>query len=315
LHFSEREPAAILALNASISLPPFPPKRSAVSLAPPAMTPDTLRTVPIFESLDDEAAAKICSLLETEDCEPAATLFRAGDAGDAMYLIESGKVQITMKSTAGEELILAVLGRGDFFGEMALIDDKPRSANATVVEASRLVVLSREHFLTFLNSSPNVAVEMLTALSRRLRRTDELLHHLASRNLNEEEALRMTMADRAADKIAEFGGSWKFIIAFIAFLNLWVLLNSWMLWNKGFDPYPYLLLSTALNMVAALQAPIIMMSQNRQSQKDRLRADLDYKVNLKNELALNEILRRLYVLERDCLQATRHEKEKDDLVP
>jgi CRP/FNR family transcriptional regulator, cyclic AMP receptor protein len=279
------------------------------------MTPDTLRTVPIFESLDNEAAAKLCSLLETEDREPAATLFRTGDAGDAMYLIESGKVQISMRSASGEELILAVLGRGDFFGEMALIDGKPRSANATVVEASRLVVLSRKDFLTFLNSIPNVAIEMLTALTRRLRRTDELLHHLASRNLNEEEALRMTVADRAADKIAEFGGSWKFIIAFVAFLNLWVLLNSWVLWNKGFDPYPYLLLSTALNMVAALQAPIIMMSQNRQSQKDRLRADLDYKVNLKNELALNEILRRLHVLERDCLQASRQREITDDLVP
>src|ERR1700736_2284226 len=205
-----------------------------------------------------------------------------------------------MRSSDGEELILAVLVNGDFFGEMALIDGKPRSANATVVEASRLAVLSRKHFLTFLNSSPNVAIEMLTALSRRLRRTDELLHHLASRNLNEEEALRMTVADRAADKIAEFGGSWKFIIAFIAFLNLWVLLNSWMLWNRGFDPYPYLLLSTALNMVAALQAPIIMMSQNRQSQKDRLHADLDYKVNLKNELALNEILRRLHLVEHSA---------------
>ena len=264
------------------------------------MNPETLRAVPLFESLDDDAAGMICSLLTAEDCNAGSVLFRAGDAGDSMYLIEEGKVQITMKSPGGEELILAVLVNGDFFGEMALIDGKPRSANATVVEASRLAVLSRKHFLTFLNSSPNVAIEMLTALSRRLRRTDELLHHLASRNLNEEEALHMTVADRAADKIAEFGGSWKFIIAFVTFLNLWVVLNTWVLLTRSFDPYPYLLLSTALNMVAALQAPIIMMSQNRQSQKDRLRADLDYKVNLKNELALNEILRRLHLVEHSA---------------
>jgi len=203
-----------------------------------------------------------------------------------MYLIERGMVRISMKSADGEELILAELGRGDFFGEMALIDGKARSANATVMEASRLLVLSRKHFLTFLSSSPNVALEMLTALSRRLRRTDELLHHLATRNVNEEEAAHLTFADRAADVIAEFGGSWKFIIASISFFILWVVANTILLTRKPFDVYPFILLNLVLNMVTALQAPIIMMSQNRQSYKDRLRADLDYKVNLKNELTL-----------------------------
>jgi len=268
------------------------------------MTTDTLRTVPLFESLDEKAAAKVCELLDTIECQASQMLFRAGDAGDAMYLIERGKVQISMKSSDGEELILAVLGRGEFFGEMALIDGKPRSANATVVEASRLVVLSRQHFLSFLSSSPNVALEMLTALTRRLRRTDELLKHLATRNVNEEEASHLTFADHAADVIAEFGGSWKFIIASVALFIIWVGMNTFLLTRKPFDPFPFILLNLALNMITALQAPIIMMSQNRQSYKDRLRADLDYRVNLKNELALNEILRRLHVLERDCLEAT-----------
>jgi uncharacterized membrane protein len=111
--------------------------------------------------------------------------------------------------------------------------------------------------------------------------------------VNEEEAARMTFADRAADLLAEFGGSWKFIIAAIFVLNCWVILNSWMLINRGFDPYPYILLSLVLNMITAIQAPIIMMSQNRQSQKDRLRADLDYQLNLKNEILLGEIVQRL----------------------
>jgi CRP/FNR family transcriptional regulator, cyclic AMP receptor protein len=268
------------------------------------MTTDALRSVPVFESLDDKSAGELCELLDTVDCRAGQTLFRTGDAGDSMYLIEDGRVRISMRSADGEELILAELGPGDFFGEMALIDGKTRSANATTMESSRLAVLSRKHFLTFLGSSPNVAVEMLTAMIRRLRRTDELLHHLATRNVNEEEASHLTLADRAADVIAEFGGSWKFIIACILFLNVWVLINTWLLVDKGFDPFPYILLNLVLNMVTALQAPIIMMSQNRQSYKDRLRADLDYKVNLKNELALTEILRRLHVLERDCLQAT-----------
>jgi CRP/FNR family transcriptional regulator, cyclic AMP receptor protein len=280
------------------------------------MTTDALRSVPLFESIDDESARELCELLDTLDCRATQTLFSAGDAGDAMYLIERGMVRISMKSAAGDELILAELGRGDFFGEMALIDGKERSANATAVEDSRLLVLSRTHFLTFLSSSPKVAVEMLTALTRRLRRTDELLRHLATRNVNEEEASQMTFADRAADVIAEFGGSWKFIIASIVFLNLWVVLNTWLLARGGFDPYPYILLSLLINMVTALQAPIIMMSQNRQSHKDRLRADLDYKVNLKNELALGEILRRLHILERDCLQLTADKAQKNQsLVP
>jgi len=268
------------------------------------MTTDTLRSVPLFESLDDQAAREVCELIDTVDCHSSQTVFRTGDAGDSMYLIERGMVRISMKSADGEELILAELGRGDFFGEMALIDGKARSANATAMEASRLLVLSRsKHFLTFL-SSPNVALEMLTALSRRLRRTDELLHHLATRNVNEEEAAHLTFADRAADVIAEFGGSWKFIIASISFFILWVVANTILLTRKPFDVYPFILLNLVLNMVTALQAPIIMMSQNRQSYKDRLRADLDYKVNLKNELALTEILRRLHVLERDCLDMT-----------
>jgi CRP/FNR family transcriptional regulator, cyclic AMP receptor protein len=152
-----------------------------------------------------------------------------------------------------------------------------------------------------MRSNPNVALEMLTALANRLRHTDELLRHSATRNVNVEEAAQLTVADRAADLIAEFGGSWKFIIAAVVFFNVWVLVNTWLAWvNKiSFDPYPFLLLSTAINMLAVLQAPIILMSQNRQSHKDRLRAEIDYQVNLKNELALNEILERLKTLERN----------------
>jgi uncharacterized membrane protein len=266
------------------------------------MTIDALRHVPLFESLDDEAARKLCQLLEDIDCKAKTVLFRAGEEGNAMYLIEQGKVRISVQATDGHEMTLAELGRGDFFGEMALLDGQRRSADAIVAEDSRLAVLSREHFLSFLRSSPDIALEMLTALANRLRRTDQLLRHSATRNVNVEEAAQRTLADRAADIIAEFGGSWKFIIAAVLFFNLWVLINTLLLANSGFDPYPYLLLSTAINMLAVLQAPIILMSQNRQSHKDRLRSEIDYQVNLKNELALNEILDRLTTLERDCLR-------------
>src|SRR6266545_248655 len=151
---------------------------------------------------------------------------------------------------------------------------------------------------------------LCSALANRLRHTDELLRRSATRNVNVEEAARLTFADRASDIIAEFGGSWKFIIAAVLFFNVWVLINTWLLTNNGFDPYPYLLLSTAINMLAVLQAPIILMSQNRQAHKDRLRSEIDYQINLKNELALNEIIERLKTLERDCLKVA-SEKQRE----
>jgi CRP/FNR family cyclic AMP-dependent transcriptional regulator len=191
-----------------------------------------------------------------------------------------------------------------------LFDGQRRSANAVVADDARLAVLSREHFLSFMRSTPNVALEMLTALANRLRHTDELLRHSATRNVNVEEAAQLTMADRAADKIAEFGGSWKFIIFEIGLFLSWMVLNTWLLFDKVFDPYPYVFLNLVLGIICGLQAPIIMMSQNRQSHKDRLRSDLDYQVNLKNELALQEILQRLKVLERDYLRLT-SEKRRD----
>ncbi len=266
------------------------------------MTIDTLRQVPLFESLDDKAAKELSELLETLDCKAETFLFRTGDAGDAMYIIERGKVRICVQAIDGHELTLTELGRGDFFGEMALFDGQRRSADAVVAEDARLALLSREHFLSFMRRSPNVALEMLTALANRLRHTDELLRHSATRNVNVEEAAHLTLADRAADIIAEFGGSWKFIIFEIGLFLSWVLLNTWLLSDKVFDPYPYVFLNLILGIICGLQAPIIMMSQNRQSHKDRLRSDLDYQVNLKNELALQEILERLKTLEREYLR-------------
>jgi uncharacterized membrane protein len=192
------------------------------------------------------------------------------------------------------------LAQGDFFGEMSIIDGRQRSADARVLEEARLAVLARDDFLRFVRTSPDVALEMLSALTDRLRRTDELLRSRVSRNANEEDKARLTLSDRAADLIAEFGGSWKFIGASIGLIIFWIILNSFLL-AQGFDRAPYAMLNLALAIIAGMQAPIIMMSQNRQGEKDRLRADLDYQVNLKNELSLAEVLRRLDVLESERL--------------
>src|SRR2546423_1333175 len=264
------------------------------------MTLEALRSVPLFGSLDDATATDLRNLLSDEVVPRNTRLFKQGDKGDAMYLIESGRVRISIRDAEKQEVTLAELAQGDFFGEMAIIDGRQRSADAQVIEDARLAILSRDAFLSFVRANPDVALEMLSALTERLRRTDDLLRSRVSRNVNEEEEARLTLADRAADVIAEFGGSWKFIGVSIGLIIFWIIFNSYIL-VRGFDPAPYQMLNLVLAVIAGMQAPIIMMSQNRQGGKDRLRADLDYQVNLKNELSLAEVLRRLDVLESERL--------------
>src|ERR1041385_986839 len=186
---------------------------------PAEMTLDAIRSVPLFAQLDDAAAVELRNLLRTRDADAGTMLFRAGDVGDAMYLIESGRVRIAVTDADQKQIVLAELARGDYFGEMAIIDGKQRSADATVVEDARFAVLSRESFLGFIQSNPIVALEMLSATFSRLRRTDKMLQQRVSRNVNEEQDKRMTIADRSADAIAEFGGSWKFIIAAMGIID------------------------------------------------------------------------------------------------
>src|SRR5687768_5184547 len=264
------------------------------------MTIEALRSVPLFASLDDEAAKDLRNLLSDKVVPQNTRLFRQGDKGNAMYLIESGRVRISIHDDDKQEVTLAELAQGDFFGEMSIIDGRQRSADAHVIEDANLAILSRDAFLSFVRTNPDVALEMLSALTDRLRRTDDLLRSRVSRNVNEEERARLTLADRAADLIAEFGGSWKFIGVSIALIIFWIIFNSFIL-VRGVDPAPYQMLNLALAIIAGMQAPIIMMSQNRQGEKDRLRADLDYQVNLKNELSLAEVLRRLDVIESERL--------------
>jgi CRP/FNR family transcriptional regulator, cyclic AMP receptor protein len=263
-----------------------------------ARTAQSFRQVPLFRELDDTALADLCTCIAVERFLAGTRLFRAGDAGDSMFLVESGRVQIRLSDTEGDEVVLADLRSGEFFGELSLLDGKPRSADAVVLEDTTLAILSRSTFLSLMDGRPGVALPFLKAMAHRLRRTDELLRHRVARNANEEEAARATVADRAADLIASFGGSWKFIIAAICFLAVWVIGNSWLLSAEVFDPFPYIFLNLVLNMVTALQAPIIMMSQNRQAEKEHIRAELDYRVNLNNELMLSEIARRLDDLEQ-----------------
>ncbi len=261
------------------------------------MNLQALRSVPLFQTLDSAEVAELFQLLTVRTIPAGTALFRRDDPGDAMFFIESGRIRISVQDADGHDTVLAEMMSGDFFGEMAMLDGQNRSADATATEETELAVLAREDFRAFVRQKPDIALGLMTAMTHRLRRTDNLLRHRISRNINDEEASHLTFADRAADLIAEFGGSWKFILSSIAFSLFWITVNSWLLYRGAFDPFPYVLLNLVLGMVAGLQAPIIMMSQNRQSEKDRLRADLDYRVNLKNELLLTEVLRRLESLE------------------
>jgi CRP/FNR family transcriptional regulator, cyclic AMP receptor protein len=265
------------------------------------ITLEELRSVPLFASLDNEAAVELRSLLTINDVTAGSVLFNHGDTGDAMYLIESGRVRIHVEDSTGQDVTLIELAGGDFFGEMAILDGKPRSADATVIESARLAILNRDDFITFVRRNPDVSLAMLSAITDRLRHTDDLLRQRVSRNANEIMAARMTLSDRMANRLAGFGGSWKFIAVFMVFIFVWVLLNVWLIVNKQFDEYPYNLLDLVIGIIAGLQAPIILMSQNRQSEQDRLRSDIDFQINLKNELSLAELLRRLDVLESERL--------------
>ncbi len=278
------------------------------------MNLNALRTVPLFRALKEHDVEQLSRLLTTRRVAADTALFKRDDPGDAMFFIESGLIRISVRDADGHDTVLAEMGRGDFFGEMAMLDGQVRSADATATEDTQLAVLARSDFRAFIRENPDIALGLLTAMTHRLRRTDNLLRHRISRNANEVEAAGLTVADRAADLLAEFGGSWKFIAAAISFSLFWIALNSWLLYHKPFDPFPYVLLNLVLGMIAGLQAPIIMMSQNRQGEKDRLRADLDYRVNLKNELLLTEVLRRLENLEGSRSQLPPAEVEQKKVI-
>src|SRR5438876_917926 len=275
--------------------------------SPPAMTLDAIRSVPLFASLDDEAAGELRDLLRTRDVAADAALFRAGDDGDAMYLIESGRVRITITDDDKKTITLAELAQGDFFGEMAIIDGKQRSADATVIETARLAVLSRENFLSFIHDNPKVALEMLSATFSRLRRTDKMLQQRVSRNVNVVYEKSLNTLDRVAIAITNRVGSFGFFLIILGWTVVWTGYNILAsevpsLHLRAFDPFPafvaYLLIS---NVIQILLMPLIMVGQNLQGRHSETRAELDFQVNLKNEISLTEVLRRLDVIESERL--------------
>ena len=250
---------------------------------------EMLGEVPLFALLDQKERKTLAKLLDARHFDKGDTIFSYGDAGDALYLIRQGRVEVFVENTEGHKIILAENEPGDLFGEISLLDGGARTATVVAVEDTEVLTLDREHLLRFITQHPHAALDLLTVMGRRLRNTDELLRTHVSRNVNEEEEDRLTFGERIADRVAVFGGSWTFILTFGAILLSWMSLNAYLLAAHPFDPYPFILLNLVLSALAALQAPVIMMSQNRQATKDRLKADLDYQVNLKAELEVAQL--------------------------
>jgi CRP/FNR family transcriptional regulator, cyclic AMP receptor protein len=249
-----------------------------------------LGQIPLFESVPEADRSVLAGLWHERIVKRGEKLFRKGESGSSMFIVEEGIIEVSIPGDQGRpDIRVSVVHEGNFFGELSLIDGLPRTATAVAMEDCRLLEMTRPDFLRFLSDRPFVAVTMLGEIGKRLRATNELITNIASRNVNEEMDEHLSFGDRLADQIAEFGGSWVFIIGFTVLLAVWVILNSVQLWFRPFDEYPFIFLNLLLSTVAALQAPVIMMSQNRAQKKDRLRAELDYQVNLKSELMLQQL--------------------------
>jgi uncharacterized membrane protein len=261
-----------------------------------------LREATMFSLLDDEELKTLATLLESRRFAQGETIFSRGDVGDCLYIVRHGHVQVFVETTEGEKIVFAENTQGDVFGEISLLDGGPRTANAVAIEDTETLTCDRDNLLEFITKHPHAALDVMGAMGKNLRATDELLRSQVSRNLNKEVEETLTVGQRLADRVARFGGSWPFILVFAACMMLWMSANVYLAF-RAFDPYPFILLNLALSALAALQAPVIMMSQNRQAAKDRLRADLDYDVNLKAELEVAHLHRkvdRIYETMMEC---------------
>ena len=259
----------------------------------------SLARVPLFQRLEPHELEDLAAEVEQVNYKAGEVIFHEHDTADALYVLEEGAVRIWITDEDVREVTLAELQPGQFFGEMAVLDRGQRSSSATAIVDTHLHRLSSDRFQKFLMAHPECAIDVICEVGARLRQTNLLVTQRASRNINEVMEERYTVGQRVADRVATFGGSWTFIFIFGGILLTWMATNTLLLAHLGrgdngaqWDPYPYILLNLVLSTLAALQAPVIMMSQNRAAEKDRLAAEQDFKVNLKSELMLEELVRR-----------------------
>jgi CRP/FNR family cyclic AMP-dependent transcriptional regulator len=257
-----------------------------------ACQPEILRNVPLFALLDDEETAVLASQVELKQFAPRQRIYRLGDQGGRAYVMVSGQVRVTIVDEDHQEVVVDEPAAGEFFGFASMLDQSPHQTGAVAVEDTVCVEVDRRDIAVLLERKPMAGMDMLAVLGRQFHASQQLVRVRAARNPNVLIEAEATMGERVADRVARFGGSWAFIISFGVTLVIYTVINV-ALGKTAWDPYPFILLNLILSMLAAIQAPVIMMSQNRQDQRDRLRGELDFDVNRRSESEIQGLSRKL----------------------
>ena len=254
--------------------------------------PTILREVPLFSKLDDDEMNVLASQVELRRFAARHRIYRIGDVGEHAYVMLSGRVQVTTVDDDQQDVLVDEPARGQFFGFASMLEKTPHQTNAVALDETSCVEVSREDIFTLLQQKPHAGMDMLSVLGHQIHSAQQLVRVRAARNPNEIIESESTFGERIADAVASFGGSWTFILTFLGILIVYTATNV-VLGNSAWDPYPFILLNLFLSMLAALQAPVIMMSQNRQDTKDRLRGELDFEVNRRAETEIQALARKL----------------------
>jgi CRP/FNR family transcriptional regulator, cyclic AMP receptor protein len=260
-----------------------------------ACEPLILRQVPLFALLDDDETAVLAAQVEVKTFAPRQRIYKIGDAGGRAYVMVSGAVRVTTIDEDHQDVVVDEPVVGEFFGFASMLDGTPHQTNAIALDEAVCLEVDQHDIETLVQRKPHAAMDMLSVIGRQFHATQKLVRVRAARNPNEIIEAESTVGERLADAVAGFGGSWTFIITFLVILAAYSALNV-VLGRSAWDPYPFILLNLFLSMLAALQAPVIMMSQNRQDTKDRLRGELDYQVNRRAEAEVQSLSSKLQLL-------------------
>jgi CRP/FNR family transcriptional regulator, cyclic AMP receptor protein len=260
-----------------------------------ACRPEALRHIPLFALLDDDEIGVLAAQVELKNFAPRQRIYKLGEQGKNAYVVMSGKVHVTTVDEDQQEVLVDEPGHGEFFGFASMLEETPHQTNAVAVDETVCLEVGRDDIAILLQRKPMAGMDMLTVLGRQFHASQQLVRIRAQRNSNEVIEEEMTFGERIADEVARFGGSWTFIIIFAVVLLIYTAVNI-VLRGRAWDPYPFILLNLFLSMLAAIQAPVIMMSQNRQDTKDRVRGELDYDVNRRAESEIQTLSNRLNML-------------------
>ncbi len=260
-----------------------------------ACRPEILRQVPLFALLDDEETAVLAAQVELKSFVTRQRIYKIGDKGEKAYVMVSGAVRLSTIDEDHQEVVVDEPAQGEFFGFASMLEQTPHQTTAIAVEETVCLEVDRHDIAVLLERKPHAGMDMLAVLGRQFHASQQLVRVRAARNPNEVIEEEETLGERIADHVASFGGSWTFITAFAVVLAIYTTINV-ALHGEAWDPYPFILLNLFLSMLAAIQAPVIMMSQNRQDKKDRLRGELDYEVNRRAETEIQGLAHKLNLL-------------------